>query len=61
MLDVLAIGLKLLAFLLKYGLSKCPNMGGGGVQLTKKNIKEIFGTYLVKYINYRSHCSWMAI
>jgi len=28
MLDVLTIGLKLLAFLLKYGLSKCPNVGG---------------------------------
>ena len=35
MLDVLAIGLKLLAFLLKYGLSKCPNMGGGSANKKK--------------------------
>ena len=47
-LDIMAIGLKLLASVLKYGLSNVPIWEA---QLTKK-IEEIFGTYLINYINY---------
>jgi len=47
-LDIMAIGLKLSASVLKYSLSNGPIWEA---QLTK-NSEEIFGTYLINYINY---------